>query len=99
MSGSEQQFGDLDRVESCTLAQVVIADEQHEPATVVDGDVLPDAADIARVLTSRLERGRYVGQNDTRRCAQHLERPLDADRASELGVDAEAVTGEHRHAY
>lgn len=32
----DEQLGDLDGIQSCTLAQVVIADEQHQTAAAVD---------------------------------------------------------------
>ena len=40
----ENELRDLDRVEGGTLAQVVVADEQRQPAAVVDARVLADPA-------------------------------------------------------
>ena len=68
-----QQLGDLDRVERGALAEVVVADEQHEAATAVDRRVLADAADVARVLAGGLERGRDVAEHDAGRSTEDLD--------------------------
>ena len=62
--GSDEQFGDLDRVEGGALPQVVVADEQCQPPTVGDAFVLTDPSDVARVLTGRVEWRRDVGDDD-----------------------------------
>src|SRR6185503_18534022 len=59
--------------------------------------VLADASDVARVLSSRLERSRDVAECHTRRRPEDLDRPGDADWPSELGVDAQRMAGEDRH--
>ena len=49
-AASDQQFGNLDRVECCTLAQIVRNDPHGQ--TVFDRDVFTDTADIGRVFAS-----------------------------------------------
>ena len=91
------QLGDLHGVERRALAQVVVADEQREPAVAVDARVLPQPADVRRVLARRLQRRRHVAQLHARRVGEQLARPLGRHRTLELGVDRQRVAGEHRH--
>ena len=50
---SEQQLGDLHRVEGGALAQVVVADEQGQAAAVLDAGVGAQAPDVAGVARRR----------------------------------------------
>src|SRR5699024_826565 len=52
-----QQRGDLDRVQRCALAQVVVGDEEHEPLACRCRLGGADAADEAGVGPGGLERG------------------------------------------
>ena len=60
---SDQQFGDLDRVERGTLSQVGAAHEERETTITVDTRVATDTADDARVDSGRRERCRNVGHD------------------------------------
>ena len=60
---SDQQFGDLDRVERGTLSQVVAAHEERETTITVDTGVATDATDDARVDSGRRERCRDIGDD------------------------------------
>src|SRR5215212_6995992 len=94
-----EQLRDLHRVQRGALAQVVIAYEQREAATVGHALVLPDATDEARVATGGRERGWDVDELDARRTGENLTRTLGRQRARELGVDRQRVPGEDRHAH
>ena len=61
---ADEQLGDLDRVERCAFAEVVVADEQRKATSAVDRRVDPDPADIGRVLAGGLERGGHIEQLD-----------------------------------
>ena len=52
------ELRDLDGVEGCALAQVVIADEQHETLAFGSGLIGPDPADEARIPAGGLQRRR-----------------------------------------
>ena len=84
VSGSaSDQLRDLDGVERGALAQVVVADEQRQPAAAVDARVLADPADVARVAAGGLQRRRDVGQLHARRAstaARWPARPTAAGR-------------------
>src|SRR4051812_9214800 len=58
------ELGELHRVERGALGEVVVADEQREPAPLGHALVLADAADVARVGARRLERSGDVRQSD-----------------------------------
>ena len=60
------ELGDLHGIQRCTLAEVVITDEEGEAATICYAFVLADATDEAGVLAGRLQRGGDVGQFDAR---------------------------------
>ena len=62
----EEQLRDLDGVQRCALAQIVIAHEQGQAAVTVDAGILPDPAYVARILPSGLERSGYVRQGNAR---------------------------------
>src|SRR5215467_6532935 len=51
----DQAFGDLNRVQSRALAEVVGYTPQHQP--VFDRGILADAADIGRILADAFVRG------------------------------------------
>ena len=84
------QLGDLDGVERRALAEVVVADEQRQPAAVGGARVLADPADVARVPAGRLQRGGDVGELDPGRRRQQLGRPLDARAAARTRRSATA---------
>src|ERR1700712_2322825 len=50
----DQQFGDLNGVQGCTLAQVVGDDPDVE--AVLDGRILADTGDVGRVFAGRFVR-------------------------------------------
>src|SRR5690606_15100691 len=77
---ADQQLGDLHRVERSALAEVVVAEEQHQTAAAVDRGVLADAADVARILAGRLERSGHIAQHHTGCGTEHLDGAGDADR-------------------
>ena len=58
----DEAFGDLDRVEGRTLAEIVARQEQAESMLAVSS---PDATDIGRIDTGCVERRRDVHQHDT----------------------------------
>src|SRR5271166_3986810 len=79
-----QHFGDLHRVQGRALPQIV--GDAPEVEALLDRRVLADAADIGRVLASRLVRGDVaaglapVDDEAARRLAQDPARFLGADR-------------------
>src|SRR5699024_249014 len=92
-----QQRGDLDRVQRCALAQVVVGDEEDEPLACRCRLVGADAADEAGVGPGGLERGRDLVEDDAGSLTEHLCCALGGDLGVEFGVDAQAVPGEHGH--
>src|SRR5450432_3383581 len=91
------ELGDLHRVQSGTLPEVVVADEQGEPAVTVDPGVLPHATDEARVSPGGLQGRRDVGDGDPGRLPEQFQRPSDGQRPSELGIDRQRMAGEDRN--
>jgi transcriptional regulator with XRE-family HTH domain len=91
------ELGDLHRVQRGALPEVVVADEQSQPAIALDSGVLPHTTDEARVGTGGLQGSGDVGDGDTGRLPEQIQRARDGQRASELGVDRERVTGEDRN--
>jgi hypothetical protein len=55
------EFGDLHGVERGALTEVVVADEQREPARTVDSGVLPDASDETGVGSGGFQRSGDCG--------------------------------------
>src|SRR3954464_13767717 len=94
LTGGGDELGDLHGVERRALAQVVVADEQRQPAAAVDALVLADPADVARVTSGSLPRGGDVGELDAGRGREQLRGPLDRQRPRELDVQRERVAGE-----
>jgi hypothetical protein len=85
-----EELGDLHGVEGGALAQVVVADEQREPAPVGHPGVLAQPADEARVLTGRLERVGHVAQGHAGRGGQQLVAcATDSGRANSTFSDSE----------
>lgn len=62
----EEQLRDLDGVQRCALAQIVIAHEQGQAAVTVNAGILPDPAYVARIPPSGLERSWDVRQGNAR---------------------------------
>src|SRR5690606_11365307 len=69
----EQLFGDLDRVECGTLAEVVTRKEQRQ--AVGRGRILADATHVGDVLTGCFERVRNIVENHPRGGAQQFTCP------------------------
>ena len=88
-------------VEGGALAEVVVADEQRQAATVGHAVVLPDAPDVARVLAGRFERGRDLDDDDAGRRGEQLVGPRDRQigRANSALIDSEwpVNTGTRTH--
>src|SRR4051794_24499578 len=98
-AAGEGLLGDLDGGEGRALAQVVADDEEHEPLALGGGLVGAHPTDEDLVPAGRLERVGHVGDHDTGRLAQQLQRLVRRDVALELRVDGKAVSGEDRHAH
>ena len=71
------EFGDLHGVERGALAQVVVADEQREPAITVDAGVLPDASDETGIGSGGLQRSGDRGQFNAGGVGEQLQCPRD----------------------
>ena len=61
MAAADDLFGDLDGVQRRTLAEVVVADEERDPALVVDALVVPQPTDVRRVQAAAQDPS-YVGR-------------------------------------
>jgi hypothetical protein len=88
------ELGDLHSVESGALTEVVVADEQGESSIAGDAGVLPHPTDEAGVGTSGQQGSGDVGDGDAGRLPEQLQRTRDGERAGELGVDRQGMTGE-----
>lgn len=99
----DQQFGDLDGVECCTLAQIVRNDPDVE--AVFDRCILADTRNIGRVLTGRFNRRDVaailvlVDDEATRRFAQDIARLIGGDLVFELDVDRFRMADEDGNAH
>src|SRR4051794_39282003 len=76
-AGLGEEFGDLDGVEGGALAQVVVADEQREAASVRDAGILTYSTHERRIRAGRVKRVRHVHHGDTRGIGQQGERAID----------------------
>src|SRR5215469_10919719 len=96
-----QEFGDLDGVESGTLAQIIGNDPEIEP--MCNGRIAPNAADIDRILAGGLNRSHIpfvsavIDNGDPGRAPQDGTRILFAERPLELDIDRLAVANEDRN--
>ena len=72
-----EELGDLHGVERRALAEVVVADEQREPARTVDPGVLPDPSDETGVAPGGLQRRRDRSEFNAGRVGEQLPRPRD----------------------
>ncbi len=85
-----EDLGDLHGVQRRTLAQVVVADEEDETLALSCRLVGTDAADEARVLARRLQRGRNLVKCDAGSRAQDLAaRSGVMSRANSTLIDSE----------
>ncbi len=89
----EEQLGDLDRVQSRALAEVVADDEEGE--SVRHRRVLPDPADEDVVAACGPAGRRELLQPDPRRRAEQLRRLLRRERL--LGLDPHRLGVPHEH--
>jgi hypothetical protein len=87
---SGDELCDLHCVQGSTLADVVVADEQGEAASMWNTLVMADAADKARILAGSLEWGGHIRQLDAGRYPEQFACPLDRKRADEFGVDRQS---------
>jgi transcriptional regulator with XRE-family HTH domain len=88
------EFGNLNRVQSGALAEVVVTDEQDESTIAVDTGVLAHPPDETRIRSGGLQRSGDVDDFDPGRMREEFDGAGDGQSARELGVDRQRVSGE-----
>ena len=95
----DHELGQLDGVEGGTLAKVVTNNEHGQPAAILHGLILADAAHEGRILAGGGQRRGNVGHLNARCLGEKSLCFLGSNGGGELSVDGQAVSGKHGNAH